>query len=213
MDLHPNPAAAGSDMSTSTGRQRQRSHDSRAVRGGCMGQRQATASPRAVRQSAAEPPPAPRGARASRDARTCDGAGRPVVLVFRGGAKRNVAQPTRQECRCGVHAWCGRHGSELEPGAASCRATGCSRFHCRYTGVFIAGWSSSLHWFICFRIAAVIRFKVWDPNFSPFLSYQPVIHTTFQSHHLQFQPKSKLYAELNTAFVFLATTTPLFSSW
>nr|AAT93900.1 hypothetical protein [Oryza sativa Japonica Group] len=61
MDLHPNPAAAGSDMSMSTGRQRQRSHDSRAVRGGCMGQRQATASPRAVRQSAAEPPPAPRG--------------------------------------------------------------------------------------------------------------------------------------------------------
>ncbi len=42
---------------------------------------------------------------------------------------------------------------------------------------------------------------VFDPNFSPFPSHQPVIHTTFQSHYLQFQPKFKLWIQLNTAKV------------
>ena len=55
-------------------------------------------------------------------------------------------------------------------------------------------------------ILSNIQIQSLDPNFSHFPSHQSIIDTTFQSHHLQFQPKSKLFAELNTAQV--STTWP-----
>ncbi len=56
-----------------------------------------------------------------------------------------------------------------------------------------------------------------DPKFvsklqSFFITSTCYTHTIFQSYHLQFQPKSKLYAELNTALTkeFMAVTTAPF---